>query len=127
MVCYGYADEQTCQFLTDEDDFCPCHRRMYEMSKALAPNNKHEFFNEPKMHKLEYRHKLRYMTDYRYMSQMYEMEKKIEKTLGRFRHFFRVVCIQRCFKRAVSSPEYLMCRRRIASEWESLKGTFEVR
>lgn len=120
MPCYGYADEQTCQFVCEEGDgdFCPGHKRMYEMSKVLMKHS--DFFKEPKMYKLEYRYKLRYITDYRYMSQMYDMEKYIEKKLSRFRHFFETVKIQRCFRRAVSNPSYKMCRDRLRREFTDL-------
>lgn len=117
--CYGYADEQQCQFYAKEGiDFCPCHERMYLMSLSLK--KPHEFFDEPKMYKLEYRYKLKYITSYRYFSQMYHMEKALECKLERFRNFFQTVLIQRCFKRAVSNPEYKMCRERLLREFNSL-------
>jgi hypothetical protein len=117
MPCYGYTNEQQCQFLPDNQgtDFCPCHERMYFMSIALKKPD--DFFNEPKMYKLEYRYKLRYITSYRYFSQMYHMEKFIEKKLERFKHFFETTLIQRCFKRAISNPSYNMCRSRLLREF----------
>jgi Leu/Phe-tRNA-protein transferase len=45
------------------------------------------------------------------------MEKYIEKTLSRFKNFFDVVKIQRSFKRAMSNPEYRMCRNRLLTEF----------
>ncbi len=119
MACYGYTDEQQCQFKTmKKSDFCPCHERMYVISLCLEKH--HEFFDEPKIYKLEYRHKLKYITSYWYFSQMYHMEKHIEKVLNRFKHFFEAVRIQRCFKRAMSNPEYYMCRRRLLREFNSM-------
>lgn len=117
--CYGYSDEQQCQFSAKEGiDFCPCHEGMYLMSLSLK--KPHEFFDVPKMYKLEYRYKLKYITSYRYFSQMYHMEKVLECKLARFRNFFQTVLIQRCFKRAMSNPEYKMCRERLLREFNSL-------
>ena len=113
--CYGYADEQPCQFYATCGDFCPAHDNMYAISICLSKN--HSFFDEPKMYKLEYRYKLKYITSYKYMSRMYSMEKYIEKTLSRFKNFFDVVKIQRSFKRAMSNPEYRMCRNRLLTEF----------
>ncbi len=45
------------------------------------------------------------------------MEKHIEKKLARYRHFFEAVCIQRCFRRAMSDPGYKMCRKRLLKEF----------
>lgn len=119
MPCYGYADEQPCQFLNNNNgDFCPCHERMYYMSLSLKKHD--QFFDEPKMYKLEYRYKLRYITSYRYFSQMYHMEKEIENKLNRYRHFFEATLIQRCFKRAMSDPAYKMCRERLLREFEKM-------
>lgn len=119
MQCYGYTDEQTCQIKAiDNSDFCHAHQIMYNMSLALQKH--HDFFEEPKMYKLEYRYKLRYITDYRYMSHMYNMEKIIENKLKRFKHFFEAVTIQRCFKRATSDPNYKMCRDRLINEFKNL-------
>ncbi len=119
--CYGYADEQPCQFDATCGDFCPAHNNMYAMSICLS--KKHPFFDEPKMYKLEYRYKLKYITSYRYMSQMYGIEKLIEKKLARFKHFFEAVKIQRTFKRAMSNPEYQMCRNRLNKEFLNMETT----
>lgn len=119
MSCYGYTDEQQCQFKTDGEDFCPCHKVMYAMSLTLQ--KPHDFFKEPKMYKLEYRYKLKYVTSYLYFASMYHMEKHIEKKLGRFKNFFQAVLIQRCFKRAMSDPRYIMCRNRLRKEFFSLQ------
>jgi hypothetical protein len=113
--CYGYADNETCQFDATRGDFCPAHDNMYAISICLSKN--HPFFDEPKMYKLEYRYKLKYITSYRYMSRMYEMEKFIERKLARFKHFFEAVKIQRAFKRAMSNPAYQMCRTRLLREF----------
>jgi hypothetical protein len=51
---------------------------------------------------------------------MYEMEKLIERKLARFKHFFDAVKIQRAFKRAISDPEYRMCRNRLLREFECM-------
>ena len=115
--CYGYADNQQCQFAALCGDFCPAHDNMYAISICLS--KKHPFFDEPKMYKLEYRYKLKYITSYKYMSQMYTMEKCIENKLARFKHFFDAVKIQRVFKRAMSNPEYQMCRTRLLREFTS--------
>lgn len=118
-ACYGYSDEQQCQFKAKDGlDFCPCHEVMYNISLVLQ--KPHAFFEEPKMYKLEYRHKLRYITSYKYFANMYAMEKVIEKKLARFKHFFQAACIQRCFKRAMSDPNYKMCKDRLNREFYSL-------
>ena len=54
------------------------------------------------------------------MSNMYTMEKLIEKKLERFKHFFDAVKIQRTFKRAMSNPNYKMCRNRLLNEFSQL-------
>lgn len=113
--CYGYADNQTCQFAATCGDFCPAHDNMYAISICLS--KKHPFFDEPKMYKLEYRYKLKFITSYKYMSRMYEMEKCIEKKLARFKNYFDAVKIQRAFKRAISNPEYQMCKTRLLREF----------
>jgi hypothetical protein len=118
--CYGYADEQPCQFVATRGDFCPVHDSMYAISICLS--KKHPFFDEPKVYKTEYRYKLQFITSYRYMSRMYEMEKYIENKLARFKHFFEAVKIQRAFKRAVSNPAYKMCRERLLREFSECEG-----
>jgi hypothetical protein len=117
--CYGYADEQQCQMHAEHGtDFCPCHASMYRMSIVLQ--KPHDFFMEPKMYKMEYRYKLKYITSYTYFAQMYKMEKYIENKLARFAHFFEAACIQRCFKRAISNPEFKMCRNRLMREYKDI-------
>jgi hypothetical protein len=122
--CYGYADNQTCQFPATCGDFCPVHDRMYAISICLS--KKHPFFDKPKMYKLEYRYKLQFITSYRYMSNMYTMEKLIEKKLARFKHFFDAVKIQRTFKKAISDPNYKMCRNRLFKEFEQEKNIHQL-
>lgn len=119
--CYGYADEQQCQFPATCGDFCYLHDSMYAISICLS--KKHPFFDEPKVYKTEYRYKLQFITSYRYMSNMYDMEKFIEKKLARFRNFFEAVKIQRSFKRAMSDPSYRMCRDRLLREFSHLGET----
>jgi hypothetical protein len=116
--CYGYANEQPCQFDATRGDFCPAHDNMYAISICLS--KKHPFFDKPKVFKLEYRYKLQFITSYRYMSQMYTMEKCIEQKLARFKHFFDAVKIQRAFKRAISDPNYQMCKARLLQEFTHL-------
>jgi len=119
MTCYGYYDEQPCKFHAVPDtDFCPCHTAMYNMSLVLQ--KPHQFFDEPKVYKTEYRYKLRYITSYKYFALVYKMEKFIEAKLNRLKHFFEATLIQRCFKRAMSNPEYKMCRERLLREYKVL-------
>ena len=56
------------------------------------------------------------------MANMYTMEKLIEKKLARFKHFFDAVKIQRTFKRAMSDPNYKMCKNRLFKEFEQEKN-----
>lgn len=122
MPCYGYADEQPCQMHAEHGtDFCPCHGSMYRMSIVLQ--KPHEFFVEPKMYKMKYRYKLKYITSYKYFAPMYKMEKYIENKLVRFRNFFEATCIQRCFKRAISNPEFKMCRNRLMREYKDISNS----
>ena len=116
--CYGYADEQPCQFDATCGDFCPAHDTMYAISICLS--KKHPFFDEPKVYKTEYRHKLRYITSCKHMANMYAMDKHIESKLARFKNYAYAQKIQRAFKRAVSNPEYTMCRSRLAREYNNL-------
>jgi hypothetical protein len=113
--CYGYADNQPCEFEATRGDFCPAHDSMYAISICLS--KKHPFFDKPKVYKTEYRYKLQFICSYRYMSQMYTMEKFIENKLARFKNYFDVVKIQRTFKRAISNPNYQMCRKRLLREF----------
>ncbi len=124
MPCYGYwYDDEPCQSETTgpNSDFCDAHEHTYKISLLLekfAPPEK--FFQEPKMYKLEPKHKLPWIHSSYYFTKMYAMEKHIEKKLARFEHFFEAVLIQRCFKRAMSDPNYKMCRGRITREFECL-------
>ncbi len=119
MSCYGFTDNQPCKFtVLKDEDFCPLHDAMFSISTILK--QPHAFLSEPKVFKTEYRYKLKYVTNYRYMSQMYEMEKYIEKKLARFKHFFEATLIQRCFRRAISNPQYELCRNRLLKEYMSL-------
>ncbi len=122
MPCYGYWYDGPCQSETTGpySDFCDAHEHTYKISLLLA--KPHKFFQEPKVYKLEPEHKLPWIHSSYYFTKMYAMEKHIEKKLARFEHFFEAVLIQRCFRRAMSNPNYRMCRERLMREYETFSA-----
>lgn len=56
---------------------------------------------------------------------VYYMIKRIEQKLKRFEHYTQASLIQRTWRRCISDPNYMMCRKRLAGEFNSMPTSVE--